>query len=129
MSQDITNKKENQSPADGKYRSAFRPLVYICSPYSGDTAANTQKAQAFCRFAVDQGCIPLAPHLFLPQFMSEETERELAMFMDLVFMGKCSEVWVLSEYISEGMAYEIYRATRRKQRIRYFNSRFEEIKA
>ncbi len=124
-----TKNRDRRSPEDKKHRNTFRPLVYICSPYSGDTVANAQKARAFCRFAVDQGCIPLAPHLFLPQFMNEETERELAMFMDLVFMGKCSEVWVLSEYISEGMAYEIYKATRRKQPIRYFNSRFEEIMA
>ena len=60
----------------------YRPLVYICSPYSGDTAANTEKAKRHCRFAVDNNAIPLAPHLLFPQFMNEETERDLAMFMD-----------------------------------------------
>lgn len=31
----------------------YRPLVYICSPYSGDVAKNTEKAKRHCRFAVD----------------------------------------------------------------------------
>ena len=43
--------------------SADRPLVYICSPFSGDIEGNTKKAREYSRFAVDQGAIPLAPHL------------------------------------------------------------------
>ena len=43
----------------------WRPLVYICSPYSGDVDRNTEKARRYCRFAVDQGAIPLAAHLLL----------------------------------------------------------------
>ena len=43
----------------------WRSLVYICSPYSGDVEENTRKARRFSRFAVDQGAIPLAPHLCL----------------------------------------------------------------
>jgi hypothetical protein len=41
-----------------------------------------------------------------PQFMDDENpeERELAIFMDIVLMGKCSEVWVLGNTISSGMA-------------------------
>lgn len=119
--------ERNNTALYEKHRTTYRPLVYICSPYSGDVALNAKKAQAFCRFAVDQGCIPLAPHLLLPQFMDENTERELALFMDIIFMGKCKEVWVLAEMISEGMEYEISIAKRRKQKLRYFNDRFEEV--
>ena len=74
----------------------FRPLVYICSPYSGDVEGNTAKARRYCRFAVDRNAIPFAPHLLLPQYMNDEEadERELAMFMNMVFLGKCSELWV-----------------------------------
>ena len=87
----------------------YRPLVYICSPYSGDTETNIKKARDFCRYALDHGQIPLAPHLMFPQFMKDNdpVERELAIFMDIVLMGKCSEVWVLKERISEGMELEI----------------------
>ena len=58
---------------------------------------------------------------------NDPAERELAIFMDIVLMGKCSEVWVLNEIISEGMDIEIAKAKQRRQKVRYFNSRFEEV--
>ena len=97
----------------------YRPLVYICSKYRGDIELNTQKARAYCRMAVDKGCIPVAPHLFLSQFMEEEKERDLAMFMDLVLLTKCEELWACGE-ISEGMEKEIAYARKRKMKIRIF---------
>ena len=60
----------------------WKPLVYVASPFAGDEARNTGNAIRYCRFAVDSGAIPLAPHLFLPRFMSEATERDEAMFMN-----------------------------------------------
>lgn len=39
---------------------AFRPIVYICSPYSGDVEKNVEAAQKYSRFAVDTGYIPIA---------------------------------------------------------------------
>lgn len=109
-------------------KSAFRPLVYICSPFSGDIEGNKQKAAEFAHFAYKQGCIPMTPHLLFP-FMNDESkeERALALHMDIVLMGKCQEVWVLSEKITEGMAAEIDKATRRHQTVRYFNNDFVEV--
>ena len=49
----------------------YRPLVYICSPYSGDIAANVELARRFCAFAVKARQIPLASHLHYPQFMDD----------------------------------------------------------
>lgn len=54
---------------------SFKPVVYVCSPYSGD--------------------------------ISEEHERGLAMFMNKVFLGKCDELWVFGNKITEGMKEEI----------------------
>lgn len=31
----------------------FRPVVYICSPFSGNISNNVQKARLYSRFAVD----------------------------------------------------------------------------
>lgn len=31
---------------------AFRPMVYVCSPYSGDVKRNTANARIYSRFAV-----------------------------------------------------------------------------
>ena len=99
----------NVSKAEKKYL----PLVYICSKYSGDTANNTEAAKRYSRFAVDSGAIPLAPHLLLPLYMKDESERGLALFMDMVFLSKCDEIWVFGDKISSGMQAEIDKATRK----------------
>ena len=104
----------------------YRPLVYICSPYSGDTAVNTEKAKRHCRFAVDNNAIPLAPHLLFPQFMNEETERDLAMFMDMVLIGRCEQLWVFGDTVTEGMKAEISRANRKGIKIRRFTELYRE---
>ena len=104
----------------------YRPLVYICSPFSGDISGNIDKAKKYSRFAVDQKAIPLAPHLLFPQFMDEDTERELAVFMDMVLLGRCKEVWVFGSHISDGMAAEIEKAKRKQIRIRYFSEDCKE---
>ena len=63
--------------------------------------------------------IPFAPHLLLPLYMKEETERELAMFMNMVFLGRCEELWVFGSDISEGMQMEIKKAQKKNMKIRY----------
>ncbi|MFS0003195.1 hypothetical protein ACL1FZ_10500 [Corynebacterium striatum] len=57
-------------------------MIYICSPYSGDTEANVELVRQFCGFAVSSGKIPFAPHLLFSQFMDDvdSDQRELAMF-------------------------------------------------
>ena len=108
---------------------AFRPMVYICSPLSGNIAANQKNARRYCRFAVDSGCIPLAPHLYFPQFMDDGdgAERDLALFMDIVLLSKCSEMWVFGERISKGMSIEIEKARWKGQTIRWFTNDCKEV--
>ena len=91
-------------------RNKDSPIAYICSPYSGDVARNTENARRYSRFATDLGYIALAPHLLLPQYLSEETERELAISIDLRLLGLCQELWVFGNTVSEGMKREIARA-------------------
>lgn len=107
----------------------YRPLVYICSPYAGDTEGNTEKARRYSRFAVRNTCIPLAPHLLFPQFMDDAVpaERSIALFMGMVLLGKCDEVWVFGDTVSEGMAAEIARARKQHRKIRYFTEELEEV--
>ena len=38
---------------------AFRPIVYICSPYAGAVSENVENARKYSRFAVDSGYIPM----------------------------------------------------------------------
>lgn len=103
-----------------KEEKKYRPLVYICSPFSSDPVGNTEKAKRYSRYAVDAGAIPFAPHLLLPLYMKEESERGLALFMDMVFVSKCDELWVFGDKISSGMQAEIDKATRKNMKIRYF---------
>lgn len=107
----------------------YRPLVYICSPYRGNIEKNTASAQAYCRMAVERGCIPIAPHLLFPQFLDDslEEERELGMFMGLVLLTKCKELWAFGEYVSEGMEQEIRKAEARNLPVRRFTPLGEEV--
>ncbi len=115
--------------AEEKALRAFRPIVYICSPYAGNIEANIAAAQKFSRHAVDTGYIPIAPHLLFPQFMNDTDpkERELGLFFGNALMSKCSEVWVFGSTISAGMEAEIKRARWKNYRLRYFNENCEEV--
>ena len=108
---------------------AFRPIVYICSPYSGDVERNTRAARNYSRYAVDRGCIPLAPQLLFSQFLQEDNPRErlLGLLFGNALMSKCSEVWVFGSHISPGMETEIKRARWKNIRLRHFTEECEEV--
>ena len=108
----------------------YRPLVYICSPFAGDVENNISMARVYSRFAVRNACIPLAPHLLFPQFMDDSVpaERSIALFMGMVLLSKCEQVWVFGNIISKGMAAEIKKAEKKNMPIRYFTEELEEVK-
>lgn len=107
----------------------YKPLVFICSPYAGDTEYNTEQARKYSRFAVQHNYLPIAPHLLFPQFMDDTNseERNLGIFMGLILMDKCKEVWVFGSRVSSGMAVEIEKAKWRRKSIRYYNEQCEEV--
>ena len=78
---------------------------------------------------MDEGYIPIAPHLLFPQFLDDTNpkERELGLFFGDALMSKCSEVWVFGNYISEGMKAEINRAKWKNYRLRYFTKECQEV--
>ena len=108
---------------------AFRPIVYICSPFAGEVEKNIEAARNYSRFAVDKGYIPIAPHLLFPQFLNDADprERQLGLFFGNALMSKCSEVWVFGNRISTGMAAEIKRAKWKNYRLRYFTDEMKEV--
>ena len=108
---------------------AFRPIVYICSPYAGEIEKNVKAAQEYSRFAVEKGYIPIAPHLLFPQFLNDANpkERQLGLFFGNALMSKCSEVWVFGSHISAEMEAEINRAKWKNYRLRYFTETCEEV--
>ena len=114
---------------DAARAAAFRPIVYICSPYSHG-CINIEKARKYSRFAVDKHYLPITPHIYFTQFMDDtiSEERETAVFMNFVLMSKCVELWVFGDTISAGMKAEIERAERKHMKIRYFTEELEEKK-
>ncbi len=110
-------------------KKAHRAMVFICSPYAGDVEGNALRAREYCRFAVARNCIPIAPHLYFPQFLDEDDpgQRSLGISFGLVLQGRCREVWVFGARVSEGMAMEIEKAKERNIKLRYFTERCEEV--
>jgi hypothetical protein len=112
-----------------KTTKTYLPLVYIASPFAGDTETNIARARGYCRFAVSSDAIPLAPHLHYPQFMDDgdAEQRDLGLRFALILLCKCDELWAFGNLISDGMAREIAKAKNRGIPVRYFNSKCEEV--
>ena len=101
-------------------------IVFISSPYAGDIEKNTEAARRYCRYAVEQGHTPIAPHLLYPQFLDEksEAERALGLQMGLQLLNLCDEVWAFAgkeHRLSPGMAAEIAYAEENMIPIRYMS--------
>ncbi|MCE3020106.1 hypothetical protein LW893_04030 [Parvimonas micra] len=96
----------------------FRPLAYICSPYSGDKDLNTNIAIHYAELVYKNGAIPVIPHLLFP-FMSDSDleQRKDELFVNIILLGKCKEVGVFGSEIIGGMKREIEIAEKRKQRL------------
>jgi hypothetical protein len=105
------------------------PKVYICSPFAGDTETNVANALKYCRFALDKGMLPIAPHCYFPRFMDDgdPAERELAMSFALRLLYGCRELWIFGARMSEGMRREFLAAKRKNIRIRRFGENMEEM--
>lgn len=89
-----------------------KKLVYICSPCRGDVEKNIEKAQRYCREAVElwDDVIPIAPHVYFTQFLDDtkQEERAAGMDMGLSLLAMCDELWVYGiENPSKGMRSEI----------------------
>lgn len=96
--------------------------VYVCSPFR-PVSKDPQKAEeekreniAFarraCNLLMRYSYLPIAPHLYFPQFLCDEIEeqRELGMLLGRELLCGCDELWVFGERISEGMEAEIRQA-------------------
>jgi len=125
----IRNETIREREAKRRNHQTEHPKVYICSPYKGDTEVNVQNALRYCRFAVEQGYFPIAPHCYLPRFMDDgdPEERKLALSFGLRLLYGCAELWVFGDKISEGMKLEILAAKQRNIRIRLFSQGLTEV--
>ena len=86
--------------------------IYVCAPYRGDpiqVIRNIRDTRRRCRDIIEEGHIPVAPQLYFPQFLSEDSpeERELGLSMGLQALKYCDEIRVYGDEITEGMKGEI----------------------
>lgn len=86
--------------------------VYICSPLAGDIPGNVQKAKGYCRDAIKEGVIPIAPHVYFTEFLDDMVteERDAGRAMGADLLRHCDEIWVFGNRVTEGMRSEIQRA-------------------
>lgn len=87
--------------------------VFICSAFRGNVEENIRKAKEYCRWAaVENGAIPIAPHLLFPQFLDDNDpeQRKLGIEMGLELLAECKRLFYFGDIVTEGMSKEITRA-------------------
>lgn len=69
--------------------------VFICHPYSGrgTREENIRAVSVIAAAAVQEGYYPQAPILYFPQFVDEDTEREVAIRLCGQMLRMSDEVW------------------------------------
>lgn len=84
-------------------------MTYICSPCRGDYEKNIIKAQEYCREALLEGLLPIAPHVYFTQFVDDEKpeERDRGLFAGLQLLRHCQLIRVYGCRVSAGMYNEI----------------------
>lgn len=97
--------------------------IFICSPFRGNIEENTKAAQFFAKVIIGTGRIPIAPHLYFPQFLDEDNpnERMNGIEMGLELMDVCDEVYVLGFNITEGMRFELNHAREKRIPVRLYD--------
>lgn len=86
-------------------------IVYICHPFGADPRGNAERVRKICRWFAQQGYLPLAPHIYLPQFLDELTERQIAMDLCRRLIALADELLVFGEPTA-GMLMEMEEARR-----------------
>jgi len=88
-------------------------IVFVSSPYAGNVPYNVSVARAAARIVIDAGCVPIVPHLYIPQVLDDDVpaERDLGLSLALSLLERCDEIWCFGEP-SAGMRMELEEAER-----------------
>ena len=88
-------------------------VVFVSSPYAGNVPYNVAVARAAARNVIEAGCVPVVPHLYIPQVLDDAVpaERDLGLSLALGLLARCDEMWVFGEP-SAGMRMELDEAER-----------------
>lgn len=94
--------------------------VYIISRYRSESTKqqefNKKVARYFCRKVLEEGKVPVAPHLFYTQFLDDdfEEDRECGLVLGLWELRHAKEflLVVIDGVLSEGMRNEVAEVSR-----------------
>ena len=78
--------------------------VYICAPFDGRDTRSREKLWWYCQFAVEHGCIPVAPDMYYPEFMHLEFskhQKELARHFAIRDVSICQEIWAFGDKLTQ----------------------------
>lgn len=100
-------------------------IIYICSPLRGNIDGNIQNAKQYCREIALDGNMPIASHVYCPQFLDDtvDAERQAGMKIGIELLRFCDELRVYGDFISTGMQAEIQEAKRLNVPIKYIIER------
>ena len=103
--------------------------VFICSPMKGDVEQNLKLAKFAARVLINSGYIPIAPHLYFPQFLddSDQYERIKGIKMGVELMKECDRMWIIGTTITNGMEYEINEAKKAKVPAILYDEKLRQI--
>lgn len=103
--------------------------VFVCSPMKGDVEKNLKLAKFAARVLIGIGYIPIAPHLYFPQFLddNDQYERIKGIKMGVELMKKCDRMWIIGTTITNGMEYEINEAKKAKVPALLYDEKLRQI--
>ena len=104
-------------------------IVFICSPYKGNTEQNVEKAIGYCEMADIYGKLPIAPHVYFTRVFPGDTwhGRFTGMLWGKVLMQYCNEIWIFCNELTEGMIEEITEAKKLGLKMKFHNINKEDI--
>jgi hypothetical protein len=103
--------------------------VFICSPYRGDVEKNVEIAKRVIRHVLFRGDIPIAPHLYFPQFLDEtsQVDRIQGIKMGVELMKDCDELWLIGTKITSGMEFELEAAKKIGIKVKLYDENMSRI--
>lgn len=85
-------------------------LLYVCSPYRGDTKRNKEYARKLTRAAINNDFVPVTVHLYLTEVTDDQNpeERSRGMAAGMKILENCKYILIGNRYgISDGMKAEL----------------------
>ena len=90
---DVIRKLEFEEMKKTKIRNGewFMRWIYVASPYKGDVKTNVENAKKYALFVAKQELLPVAPHLYLTQFLNDDIEEQRSVGLSYRKAGCCKQ--------------------------------------